>query len=251
MQVTVVETSLGSIPLWAPPGALASARPMVLAITGAWAEPEDMIKLPAVVAPAWDAAVMRLPGNGTPPLAETSIAAWARAVDQMVARAFAGRAVVLVGLSVGALVALGVRTSQVRRVLALEPPLVMSKLWPMEPVLRRRWCEDPAARPFIEQVFGVMGEGREERAYFGLFAPGAPPAEVVVGETPLYPVRHTERFPSFVDGPERAWLAAQPGVEVHVAPDAGHNIHVHAQGFLRDTLMSALDKALAAAEPSG
>jgi hypothetical protein len=35
-----------------------------------------------------------------------------------------------------------------------------------------------------------------------------------------------------------------------VAPGAGHNIHVHAQGFLRDVLLSALDKARATAEPS-
>src|SRR3954462_3825960 len=91
MQTSVLQTSLGPIPLRAPPGALASERPMVLAITGAWAEPEDMIKLPAVVAPAWDAAVMRLPGNGTPDLAETSVAAWARAVGELVEAAFPGR----------------------------------------------------------------------------------------------------------------------------------------------------------------
>jgi pimeloyl-ACP methyl ester carboxylesterase len=223
---------------------------MVLAITGAWAEPEDMIRLPAVVAPAWDAAVMRLPGNGTPPLAQTSIAAWGRAVGELLDTAFPGRPVVLVGLSVGALVALAVRRPQVRRILALEPPLVMSKLWPMEAVLRRRWREDPQARPFIEAVFGVTGAGREERTWFDLFGRDAPPIDVVVGGAPLYPVRDAERFPSFVDGPERAWIAGRPGVTLHVAPDAGHNIHVHAQGFLRDVLLSALDKALATSEPS-
>jgi hypothetical protein len=91
MQMTTVQTRLGPIPLWSPPSALASTKPVVLTITGAWAEPDDMMKTPAVVAPAWDAAVVRLPGNGTPVLAETSIAAWAKAVGELGETAFAGR----------------------------------------------------------------------------------------------------------------------------------------------------------------
>ncbi|HEX3888001.1 MAG TPA: alpha/beta hydrolase [Phenylobacterium sp.] len=248
MQMTPVQTRLGPIPLWSPPGALASAKPAVLAITGACAEPDDMMKTPAVVAPAWDAAVVRLPGNGTPVLAETSIAAWATAVGELVETAFAGRLVVLVGLSVGALVALGVRSGQVRRVIAVEPPLAMRKLWPMAQALRTRWRDDPGARDFIEAVFGVAGEAQAERTYFDLFA-GAPPIDVIVGETPLYPERPLPRFPSFVDESERAWLAARPGVSLHVAQGAGHNIHVFAPGLLRQVLLAGLDKALAGAEP--
>mgnify|MGYP001553401090 CR=1 FL=1 len=144
MQTTVVQTSLGPIPLRAPPGALASRKPVVLVVTGAWAEADDMSRTHEVVGPAWDAAVMRLPGNGTPALSETSVAAWARAVGELVDSVFAGRTVVLVGLSVGAMVALGVRSAGVRRVVALEPPLVMSKLWPLAPALRSRWRDDPA-----------------------------------------------------------------------------------------------------------
>jgi len=248
MQTTVVQTSLGPIPLWAPAGALASARPVVLVITGAWAEPADMIKTPAVVGPGWDAAVMRLPGNGTPALAETSIAAWSRAVGELVEATFARRPVVLVGLSIGALVALGVRSPLVRRVVAIEPPLVMEKLWPMARALEARWRDDPAGRPMIEAVFGVTGAAREPRSYFGLFD-GAPPADVILGEVALNPERRLERFPSFVDEPERAWLAARPGVTVHVAPGAGHNVHVFAQDMLRQVLLGALDKALPTAEP--
>ncbi|HZZ67576.1 MAG TPA: alpha/beta hydrolase [Phenylobacterium sp.] len=248
MQMTPVQTRFGPIPLWSPPGALASAGPVVLAITGAWAEPDDMMKTPAVVAPAWDAAVMRLPGNGTPMLAETSIAAWAKAVGELVETAFAGRPVVLAGLSVGALVALGVRNAQVRRVVAVEPPLVMRKLWPMAQALRARWRDDSGAREFIEAVFGLTGDAQADRTYFELFD-GAPPADVIVGETPLYPERPLPRFPSFVDESERAWLAAQPGVSLQVAAGAGHNIHVFAGERLRQVLLAGLDKALAGAEP--
>src|ERR1700735_3399505 len=123
MQTSVVQTGLGPIPLWSPSGALGSTRPVVLVITGAWAPADEMIKTADVVGPAWDAVVMRLPGNGTPILAETSVEAWGRAVGELVATALAGRPVVLVGLSIGALVALAVRHPQVARVVALEPPL--------------------------------------------------------------------------------------------------------------------------------
>lgn len=155
---------------------------------------------------------------------------------------------VLVGLSIGALVALGVRGGRVRRVIAVEPPLVMRKLWPMAQALRTRWRDDPSARDFIEAVFGVTGEAQADLTYFHLFD-GAPPSDVILGETPLYPERPLPRFPSFVDEPERAWLATQPGVTLHVAPGAGHNIHVFAGERLRQVLLAGLDKALAGAEP--
>jgi pimeloyl-ACP methyl ester carboxylesterase len=248
MQMTVIQTGLGPIPLWSPAGALASGKPLVLVITGAWAEADDMLKTPAVAPPIWDAAVMRLPGNGTPALAETSVEAWARAVGELIETALAGRPVVLVGLSVGALVALGVRSPQVRRVIALEPPLVMQKLWPMAARLAAGWRDDPAERPVIEAVFGVSGGPPAERSYFHLFE-GAPPVDVIMGEAPLYPERPLEHFPSFIDAPERAWLATRPGVTLHEAPGAGHNIHVAAPAFLREVLLAGLDKALAGTEP--
>lgn len=245
MQMTVAQTGLGPIPLWAPDGALASERPIVLVITGAWAQPNDMIMTSKVVAPAWDAAVMRLPGNGTPELAETSVPAWSRAVGELVDITFVGRPVVLVGLSIGALVALGVRSPLVRRIIALEPPLVMRKLWPMLDALREKWRDEPASRRFVETVFGVTGTAVETRVYFDLFDGDLPPVDVVVGAEPLYPERATGRYPSFVDEPERAWLAARPGVSLTVAPGAGHNIHVLAPSVLRDVLLSGLAKALA------
>ena len=232
-------TALGPIPVWSHPGALTSAKPVVLAITGAWAGADDMIAPPR----AWSGrsgtpAVMRLPGQrDVPDLAETSVAAWARAVSEMIDRTFAGRPVVLLGVSIGALVALGVRSAQVRRVLALEPPLVMDKLWPMIDAMRTRLDQAPRDRPLIETVFGVTEAGLLGRTYFDLFQDLTAPVEVVVGDQPLEPPRAVERYPSFVDEPERAWLAGQAGVTLHVAPGAGHNIHVFAPHFLRDVLL--------------
>jgi len=249
MQRTDIAAPSGVIPLWAPAGALEGTKPVVLVITGAWAEPQDMMKTPQVVAPAWDAAVIRLPGNDTPWLAETSIEAWARAVEALIGTVFSGRPVVLVGLSVGALVAVAVRSPQVRRILALEPPLVMSKLWPLLDRLKTRWRDAPDDRPFLAAVFGVTGAGvAEERTWFHLFE-GAPPTDVVVGDVPLTPPRPLPRSPSFLDAPERAWLRAQPNVRLLIAPETGHNIHVFAPLFLREALLTTLDKALDESRP--
>ncbi|MFL5295689.1 MAG: alpha/beta fold hydrolase [Phenylobacterium sp.] len=245
MQPTEIRTSLGIIPIWSLPGALTSTKPIVLSITGAWASPRDMEKTPALVGPDWDAATMRLPGNGTPQLAETSIAAWARAAGELIDATFQGRAVVLAGLSVGALVALGVRSSVVRRVVALDPPLVTRKLWPMLATLRQQWRTEPASRRFIKTVFGVSGSAIEDRRYFKLFDGAPRPIDVIVGAVPLYPQRDLARFPSLVDEPERAWLAARPGVTLHVAPGAGHALHVYAGPFVLDRLFEAMAKALA------
>lgn len=249
LQRKEVATALGVIPVWAPPGDLESERPVLLTITGAWADGETMTRLPEVVGPGWTAVLMRLPGNDTPPLAETSIAAWAGAVDELIATAFAGRQVVVMGISIGALVALALRSPQVRRIVALEPPLETGKLWPMTEQLRARRAAAPQDAAFIAEVFGVSDAAAEGRSYRHLVAAARVPIDVVAGEVPLMPPRVLERYPSFLDEADRAWLQAQPRVRLHVAPGAGHNIHVFADLFLRDVLLDALARALDNLEP--
>ena len=237
---TVVSTSYGPIPLWTLPGAMESRRPVVLCITGAWAEAADMTGLPAVVAPGADGMVMRLPGNGTPVLRETSVAAWGRAVEELIDGALAGRDVVLSGLSIGALVALAARSPRIRYVVAVEPPLSMAKLWPMAEGLKTYWRDRPQDREFIGSVFGIDASGEQGLRYHALFNEVTAPVDVVLGDMALWPQRTLERYPSFVDDEDRAWLAARPGVAVHVAPGAGHNIHVFSPQTLIDRLNAAL-----------
>ncbi len=247
MERTDFATSQGTIPLWAPPGAFRSAKPFVLIITGAWASAEEMIRAPDVLAPAWDAAVMRLPGNGAPWLRDTSISSWAAAVDELIGAALAGRVVVPLGLSIGGLVALSLRAPEVRAIAAVEPPLVMSKLWPMRDDLLARWRDTAEFRGFLDCVFGVTGPaGAEERTWFHLFE-GAAPVDVILGEVPLMPPRPLPRFPSFVDTPERQWLAQRPRVRTHVVPGVGHNIHAFEPHPLLEALAMAQADALAAA----
>ena len=229
------QTSLGTIPVTGVFG----DRFKVLAITGAWAPPSEMSRLAVAVAPDFDGVVATLPGNRSPALAQTSIPAWATAFDEVVDQL--GPTLVL-GMSIGALVALGMRSPVA--IMAIEPPLSTRKLWPMLSVLRDMFSAEPA---FVETVFGYSDRGWEDRDYRFLLDGLAVPTDVLVGDSPLFPERPTQRFPSVVDEPERVFLAAHPRVTLHTIPNTGHNVPSYAGLQMLEILM----RALRACSPDG
>jgi pimeloyl-ACP methyl ester carboxylesterase len=240
---TDFRTELGVLPLWHVDGSLAGERPAIIAVTGAFAGADTMTKLPQVMGEACDCFVMHLPGNHAPTLREVGVRPYARALEAVIGQAFAARPVILVGVSIGALVALAVRASSVRRVVAVEPPLVMGKLWPMLDPLADKVAAAPGdadLAAFAEAVFGVGRTARREITYFDLFDGLDVPVEVVVGDRPLMPRRAEPTYPSFVDEAERAWLARRPTVVLHVAPGAGHNVPFQAPLFLKAILAEAV-----------
>ncbi|HVI34555.1 alpha/beta fold hydrolase [Phenylobacterium sp.] len=263
---TEFRTELGVVPLWHAPGALASDRPVLVTVTGAFATADTMSKMQAVVGPGCDCFLMHLPGNHTPALREASVAAYAEALQAVIAERFAARPVVLVGVSIGALVALAVRAPQVRRVVAVEPPLTTGKLWPMLGPLAQKIAAAPGdttLRDFAAGVFGVTSGGFEDRRYLHLLDGLGAPVDVVVGDRPLMPERPCETYPSFVDEPERAFLRGLPNVVLHVAPGAGHNVPFQSPMALKAVLLDALlevgavpplseaDRALLSRAPTG
>ncbi|WP_374469887.1 alpha/beta fold hydrolase [Phenylobacterium sp.] len=240
---TDFQSELGVTPLWHAAGAFESAKPVIVTVTGAFAGPDTMSRLPQVMGEACDCFLMHLPGNHTPALRETGVRPYARALEAVIAQAFPDRPVILLGVSIGALVTLAVRAPNVRRVVAVEPPLVMSKLWPMRGPLAEKVAaapDDPNLRAFADRVFGVTPEAAREVTYFDLFEGLEPPVDVVVGDRPLMPPRTEETYPSFVDTAERDWLGRQPNVVVHVAPAAGHNVPFQAPLFLKAILVEAV-----------
>jgi pimeloyl-ACP methyl ester carboxylesterase len=230
IQTVEVRTSLGLIPLTGTFGRTITT----LAINGAFARADEMHRLPLVVAP-YGGVVGFLPGDRNPPLAETSVSAFAWAFDEVVDQL--GPTVVM-GLSIGGLVALAMRSPNIRRVIAVEPPLVTGKLWPMATMLGGAWTSHH--RNLVENVFGLSPDGFPGRDYSGLLEGLHRPTDVVLGDEPLFPVRTLERWPSFVDEPERALLRAHPLVKVHLAP-AGHNVPFHAPQVLLPILLAAME----------
>jgi pimeloyl-ACP methyl ester carboxylesterase len=222
------ETPLGPIVLVGQPEAFDSAKPLVVAIAGAFAIARGpLFRLAPVLGPEVDVVAGHLPGNHSPTLVTASVGVYAAAYAHVINTVFAGRAVTTCGASIGGLVALGLRSPHVRQSLVIEPPLVMSKLWPMWPTLRERLRLSPGdadVRSFIHNVFGVTETDVEERRYEGALTSLATPTHVQVGDQPLFPKRPFEKLPSLVDEPERALLAAHPHITLSVAPGAGHNV---------------------------
>lgn len=241
------ETPYGPIVLWGEPEAFTSGRPLVVAIAGAFAIAKGpLFHLAPHLAPQADVVAGHLPGNHCPTLISASVGIYAAAYSHVIAHALGSRPVIACGASIGGLVALGLRSPQIRRAVVVEPPLVMSKVWALRPTLRAKLKQSPDdkdLRAFVVNVFGVTETEAQERLYTGLLDGLSVPTHVLVGDRPLFPERPFEKLPSLVDEPERALMAAHPLIRLSVAPGAGHNVlQEDAAGFLgalRDAVREA------------
>lgn len=224
------DTPYGPIVLWGEPAAFEGApgRPLLLTIAGAFAIPRGpLFQLAPALGGAADILSGHLPGNHCPTLISASVGTYAAAYSHVIGAAFPGRDVVLCGASIGGLVALGVRAPQVKRMVVAEPPLVMSKIWPLRPSIRNRLAQAPDdadLEAFCRNVFGVGPSTLEERRYDGLVDMLARPTHVLVGDRPLFPERPVEKLPSLVDEPERAFMARHPQIRLSVLAGGGHNV---------------------------
>ncbi|THD79260.1 MAG: alpha/beta hydrolase [Phenylobacterium sp.] len=216
-----VATDLGQIWFWGRD----RGKPLVLMITGAMA-PADVW---AGEFDELDYLRVHLPGNHCPPLAETSIAAFARSIDQALAMNFSGRPVFVAGISMGALVGLAMRSPELRGALLIEPPLRTRHLWSVQRMPMEAGLTEQDLL-LLKNVLGVSKAGSEPRDYTHLLAGLRVRTTVVVGSEPLLPKRKVARVPSVVDDDDRALLAAHPLVRIVLVEGAGHA--VHAEGFV-------------------
>ncbi len=220
---------------------------MVLVIAGLFSPAEDLERLTDELGILADACVVRITGDGAPAPGTFSLPALSGALGELIEATFPDRRVVVLGDSIGAVVALGVRAANLARIVALEPPLIGSKLWPIVGPLREqlRKTRDPGARALIFELFGVDEAQQAERSYLPVLDGMATPVDVVLGESPLQPQRELDRFPSLVDATERRLLAENPRVRLHVAPGAGHNLVAEAPKVVANVLAEACRRAAA------
>jgi pimeloyl-ACP methyl ester carboxylesterase len=92
-----IATSLGEVWMWGRD----TGKPIVLLITGAFADFDVYDRLPLVL-PQFDVLRTHLPGNHSPVLIDTSIGVMAGAISQAMTARFGGRPLVILGLSTGA-----------------------------------------------------------------------------------------------------------------------------------------------------
>lgn len=222
-----VETSLGIIPVFGKP----TGRLSVLVITGAWAHPETGHRLGTIL-PEYDFLIARLPGNRSPELAETSIAAWASAFDELADQL---RVDVVAGFSVGALVALAMRSPSIKAVVSVEPPLRTRKLWPLFELIRER-----PEKALAQNIFGVFPDHIEERDYTAVIGTLKAKLVTLVGSDALYPERGFINIPSLVDEPERSLCAARG--PLIVVPGCGHDVPFYGRQTLLRVLKAGCER---------
>ena len=235
------QTPFGEIWLWGQPRVLSDDRPVVLFINGAFStERPRSFELPDLLP---EAAVLNahLPGQHSPETVALSVgvygAAFSAALEQI------GRPAVVVGASVGALVAMAMRSPLIRGLALIEAPLRTGKLWPLVDSFRaalRARPGDAGLKAFLWTIFGISETTHEDRDYGHLLAALDTPAWALFGGDPLYPARATDLVPSLVDEPERQLFTRHPGVRTWVIPGVGHNLPGHAiaavAGCARDLL---------------
>lgn len=215
-----VDTPLGPVWFWRRD----TGRPVLLLITGTFANADvlDQLDETLVGVDVWR---VHLPGNHCPPLAANSVGVFAAAYSRAIGAALAGREVVVAGLSVGGLVALGLRAANIRGLVVVEPPLLTEGVWPLRIVGEQA---PPGNDDFLWQVLGIAPDHLEPRDYSALLANLSLPTQVLVGGEMGPPRREFDIMPSLVSPACRALLDAHPKVTVIEAPDAGHNVPARA-----------------------
>jgi glycosyltransferase involved in cell wall biosynthesis len=242
-----VATSLGVVRLWTTPREADATRPLVFAVPGILATDADIVALGESLGLIGDLTLMRLPTSREAALSSVAFSDLSGVVGGLLERQFPDRAIVLLGVSSGAVIALGVRAANLARIVALEPPLVSEGLWPViEPLTAQlRKAPDAAASAFAAEAFGVGEAGAAASDHREVLDALTTPVDVVLGEVPLQPPRELKRFPSLVGEADRRRLAETPGVRLHVAPGAGHNVLGQAPQFVRAVLLEACRRASA------
>jgi pimeloyl-ACP methyl ester carboxylesterase len=210
-------------------------RPLVLVIRGAMPRPDQLEWLSA---PAAEMAFVHLPGFHSPPLPEPGIEAFAAHFDRLVSDRFLGRNVVLVGLSVGALVAAAMRAPGIRARLLVEPFFATAHLWPLHEMIRSLLpSQDADFRRWVEAVLGTAADRIEERDYRHVLT-GDVPLYALVGDVPLNPRRPMYGLPSLTTEPDIVLLRAA-GAHIRQVRSR-HNMPEDAPAAIQDMLALVL-----------
>jgi hypothetical protein len=141
-----IETPLGPVWLWGRD----TGQPVLLLICGTFANFAVLDHLWKFT-PGVDVWRAHLPGNHSPPLAATSVGAFAGAFSHAIERAFGDRPVLATGLSVGGLVAMGLRAPGLKRLLLVEPPVLTAGISTLADV------RDQAPPGFEDFLWNVLG----------------------------------------------------------------------------------------------
>ncbi|WP_337185576.1 alpha/beta hydrolase [Phenylobacterium sp.] len=213
-----------------------TGRPVLLFVSGAFAPVDNVANLQDLI-PGADVWRAHLPGNHAPPLIGESVGLFVAAFDAAVRAALGDRPVVAAGNSTGALVAMGLKAPNIRRLVLIEPPLRITPGGPFESMRGDPRFNQGA---FIDNIFGVGPRESTPRDYSHLLAALGPPAHVLIGGPPE---PGAETGPSVVDDLTRADLQSHPRVRLYLVRGAGHQVLPHAPETVAEVMNRACREA--------
>lgn len=209
----------------------APTRPVAVLLHGALGAAGVLAACLPVFAAGFEPVLCDLPGHGrSPPVAAPSVELFGRAVAAAVEARFPGRPVLLVGESLGGLVALdaAARLPGALAVVAVDPPLSTAKQWHVGAAFHRCLAENPGNRflaEFAWNVFGIRADTAviEERLYYPLLERVRRPALLLTGDVPLGLPRPMEAVACCLDAVDRFIVERQfAGTALRVVPGTGH-----------------------------
>ncbi len=215
-----------------------SPRPVIVLIHGALRWSETLSDWGDDLADIADVVLIDLPGHGrSDPLLPASVDALAKRIAEGIQAGLADRDVMLVGESLGGLVALAIGgmadPGPVRAVFAADPPLTTRKLRNVHANLNKYLREYPEQAAFSKslafEVFGMSGEVIEERIYYPVIGRLKVPAMIVTGDQALYPHHARSAVACVIDEVDRFVLGEFYGDKVMVRQieDGDHRLLTH------------------------
>ena len=256
IDIEQVKTRDGSICLYAKSGvSLGKAgRPVLLMIHGALRNSEVLFDWIPLCDPDFDVVCVDLPGHGrSPTILDVTIDRFAENIGDVVTTVLSTRRVVVVGESLGGLVALamgGGAIPSINGIVAADPPMTMAKLWHVRAALSSAIASDPTNK-FLQalalNIFGVGSDGAvHERIYYHLIDQARKPILVLTGDVPLLPPRNINAVPCLVDDVDRYVMdrLAANNVCFEVVSGCGHVLLVDAKERCRNVIARFCESAL-------
>lgn len=208
-------------------------RPLLLAVNGSFPRREYLHDL-VTTFPGANVLIAYLPGMG-PPWTPTTVPELTQGLAEAVQRLAGDVPTVVYGASTGNLLALGLASPTITRKVAAEPFLTTAGLTPFLSFARENLERRPQAdalHAYLDVLFGVHADGRQEDRDYGYLAEAITvPTDVVVGSWLDPWAGKGAPWPSLTSAEDRARLAANPLVTLHVVgKSTGHGVAVDGEG---------------------
>jgi pimeloyl-ACP methyl ester carboxylesterase len=181
-----------------------------------------------------------MPGHGrSDPLSTANLESLSTGVYEALVDQLKGRSALLVGESLGGLVALRIAGMQdpgpVRAIIAMDPPLTTAKLWHVAQSFRGEIQRNPAsplATDLGRDIFGFWPGRFRDHIYYPLIGELRLPAAIAVGDIPIFPPRDLQGIPCLIDAVDRFVIEQfyPDKVQLHQFTGYGHLL-------LRDALV--------------